>query len=79
VARIRTTLAGQSWAPATSLDIRAVAGTVELWGSILDERQREAIRVAVENVPGVKAITDHLVWVEPFSGTVVSAPGDRET
>ena len=79
VARIRSALAGQSWAPATSLDIRAAAGTVELWGSILDERQREAIRVAVENVPGVKAIVDHLVWVEPFSGTVVSAPGDRET
>jgi CBS domain-containing protein len=78
VERIRRVLAGQSWAPATSLDIRAANGTVELWGSILDERQREAIRVAVENVPGVKAIADHLVWVEPFSGTVVSAPGDRE-
>jgi CBS domain-containing protein len=78
VERVRAVLAGQSWAPATSLDIRAADGTVELWGSILDERQREAIRVAVENVPGVKAIADHLVWVEPFSGTVVSAPGDRE-
>ena len=78
VERIRAVLAGQSWAPATSLDIRAANGSVELWGSILDERQREAIRVAVENVPGVKAIVDHLVWVEPFSGTVVSAPGDRE-
>ena len=78
-ARVKAALAGQSWAPATSLDIRATAGSVELWGSILDERQREAIRVAVENVPGVKAITDHMVWVEPFSGTVVGAPGDRET
>ncbi len=78
VERIKAVLAGQSWAPATSLDIRAANGVVELWGSILDERQREAIRVAVENVPGVTSIADHLVWVEPFSGTVVSAPGDRE-
>jgi CBS domain-containing protein len=78
VEAVKTVLAGQSWAPATSLDIRAADGTIELWGSILDERQREAIRVAVENVPGVKAIVDHMVWVEPFSGTVVGAPGDRE-
>mgnify|MGYP001766733624 CR=1 FL=1 len=77
VVRVRAALAGQSWAPASSLDIRAVGGTVELWGSILDERQREAIRVAVENVAGVKAIADHMVWVEPFSGTVVGAPDDR--
>lgn len=78
VARVKAALAGHSWAPSTSLDIRAVGGTIELWGSILDERQREAIRVAVENVPGVKGIVDHMVWVEPFSGTVVGAPGDRE-
>lgn len=76
--RVRATLAGERWAPTTSIEIRAVDGTVELWGSILDERQREAIRVAVENIPGVKAIADHLVWVEPFSGTVMSAPDDRQ-
>ena len=78
VAAVRAALAGQSWAPATSLDIRAENGTVSLWGSILDERQRGAVRVAVENVAGVRAIVDHMVWVEPFSGTVVGAPGDDE-
>ena len=77
-ARVKAVLAGESWAPASSLDIRVVDGVVELWGSILDERQRDAIRVAVENVPGVTRIVDHLVWVEPFSGTIVGAPGDRE-
>lgn len=78
VARVKAALAAERWAPTTSLDVRATAGVVELWGSILDERQREAIRVAVENVAGVKGIVDHLVWVEPFSGTIVGAPGDRE-
>lgn len=77
-ADVSATLAAQSWAPATSIEVKVKDGTIELWGSILDERQREAIRVAVENVPGVKAITDHMVWVEPYSGTVLSAPGDRE-
>ena len=78
LAAVRDMLGRQSWAPQTSLDIAVRDGVVELWGSILDERQREAIRVAVENVPGVKRIVDHLVWVEPFSGTVMTAPGDRE-
>ena len=35
---------------------------------------RAAIRVAAENVPGVKAVEDHLVWVEPVSGTIIDAP-----
>jgi CBS domain-containing protein len=78
VVRVKAALAGERWAPTTSLDVRAKAGIVELWGSILDERQREAIRVAVENVAGVKGVVDHLVWVEPFSGTIVGAPGDRD-
>jgi hypothetical protein len=38
---------------------------VELWGAILDERERQAAKVPVENVAGVK---DHLVWVEPGGG-----------
>jgi osmotically-inducible protein OsmY len=39
-----------------------------LWGTIFDYRDREALRVVAENVPGVKQIHDHLVWVEPMSG-----------
>jgi osmotically-inducible protein OsmY len=35
-------------------------GVVELWGAIVDERQREALKVAAENVPGVKEVKDHL-------------------
>jgi hypothetical protein len=46
-------------------------GVVQLWGTIFDERQREAMRIAAENIPGVKAIEDHLVWVEPTSGMVI--------
>jgi len=45
-------------------------GVVELWGTILDERERQAAKVAAENVAGVKAIRDHLVWVEPRDGMV---------
>jgi hypothetical protein len=48
-------------------------GTAHLWGVVLDERQREAIRVVAENTSGVKGIEDHLVWVEPMSGMAIPA------
>jgi hypothetical protein len=46
-------------------------GTVEYWGTLFDERKRRALIVAAENVPGVKGVRDHLVWIEPMSGTIV--------
>jgi CBS domain-containing protein len=66
------------WAPASMIDVVVRAGVVHLWGSIIDERQRRAIRVAAENTPGVRAVEDHLVWVEPTSGMVFTAP-EQET
>jgi len=51
-------------------------GVVELCGAIVDERQREALKVAAENVPGVKEVKDHLAWVEPASGVII-APRDE--
>jgi hypothetical protein len=49
---------------------------VELWGAIFDERQRGALKVAAENIPGVKGVKDHLVWIEPTSGMLIE-PQDR--
>ena len=46
-------------------------GIVELWGVVIDERQREALKVAAENIPGVRAVKDHMVWLEPTSGMVI--------
>ena len=59
------------WAPAAMTNVVVRDGVVELWGVIIDERQREAMKVAAENIPGVKAVNDHLVWVEPTSGIVI--------
>lgn len=41
-------------------------GVAELSGTIFDERERLAAKVAAENVPGVRAITDHLTWIDPY-------------
>jgi hypothetical protein len=37
----------------------------DCWGTITDEREREAVVVAAENAPGVKTVRVFLVWVEP--------------
>jgi CBS domain-containing protein len=63
-------LSRQPWAPVALIDIVVRNGVVELWGTITDERERQAIIVAAENVPGVKAVKDNLAWVEPMSGMV---------
>ncbi len=72
---IRETLLAEiqkaDWAPAAMTNVVVRDGVVELWGAIVDERQREAIKVAAENIPGVKAVRDHLVWIEPYSGIVI--------
>lgn len=67
--------ARQSWAPMTNVVVRN--GVVELWGTITDEREREALIVAAENVPGVKVVHDHLVWIEPNSGFVIQSEEDE--
>jgi hypothetical protein len=33
--------------------------------------------VIAENTPGVQQVNDHLVFVEPYSGTVIDGPADR--
>ena len=72
--RILAELAKVSWVPRDGLTITVGDGAVGLDGVILDEKEREALRIAVENVPGVRAVEDRLVWVEPVSGTIIDAP-----
>ena len=61
----------QQWAPFASTDVVVHDGVVDLWGMIIDERQRNALKVVAENIPGVTAVKDHLVWIEPMSGVVI--------
>jgi CBS domain-containing protein len=73
--RILAEIAKEPWGPRFSVDVAVENGIAELDGSITDERERAALRVVAENVPGVKAVRDRLVWVEPLSGFVVPADG----
>ena len=54
------------------IDVAVKDGVVELWGTIFEGAQGEAIRVCAENIPGVKSVVSHLTWIEPMSGMVIS-------
>lgn len=64
-------LNSEKWAPVATVDAIVRDGVVTLTGYVLDERQRAALKVLVENVPGVKQVRDHMVWVEPMSGVTI--------
>ena len=57
---ILTEMKRQPWCPVQSIGIRVRKGFVDLSGTIFDPAQRPALRVLVENVPGVKGFHDHL-------------------
>ena len=63
----------EPWGPRFSVTVTVANGVVDLRGAITDERERAALKVAAETVPGVTAVHDHLVWVEPTSG--LALPG----
>ena len=67
----------EKWAPVALVNVVVRKGIVELGGSITDERQRPALVVMAENIPGVKGVHDHLVWIEPMSGAVVYSSEDE--
>jgi CBS domain-containing protein len=65
----------QKWAPIALLNIIVQNGVVDLWGSITDEREREAIIVAAQNTSGVNEVRDHMFFAEPMSGVALGPGG----
>lgn len=73
LADVQAILNEEVWAPRASIRAQVMEGIVDLSGVIFDERERSALRVAAENVPGVRAVRDHLTWIEPVSGLAVAS------
>ncbi|MBV8473084.1 MAG: CBS domain-containing protein [Hyphomicrobiales bacterium] len=74
--RIRAEMRAHFWAPTASVDVDVKEGVVSLHGVLTDERERNAMHALVENVEGVRLVHDHMVWVEPISGMVMTSPGE---
>jgi CBS domain-containing protein len=68
----------QPWAPVALIDVLVCDGVVELWGTITEEKQGDGLKVVAENIPGVKQVVNHLTWIEPMSGMVLSAPDEEK-
>jgi predicted transcriptional regulator len=64
----------QPWGPGERVDVMVTNGVVVLKGLITDERERAALRVTAENVPGVKAVHDRLFWSNSVSDIIVPRP-----
>ena len=73
--RVLAAFGKQPWAPQINVVVKN--GVAELWGTIMDERERRACIVTAENVAGVNEVRDHLVWVEPMSGMAFPSAEDE--
>jgi CBS domain-containing protein len=72
---VLTAIAKLNWAPRVNVIVKD--GFAELHGIITDDRERQGLIVAAENVAGVKEVRDHLVWVEPTSGMAFASVEDE--
>jgi osmotically-inducible protein OsmY len=48
------------------VSFHVAAGIVTLHGGLSDDRQRTAIRILAETVPGVKKVQDKMIVIQPM-------------
>ena len=53
-------LSAQSWSHPALVNPIVTDGVVDLWGMVLSPTERNAVRVLVEETPGVRGVNDHL-------------------
>jgi CBS domain-containing protein len=68
-AAVMANLQGETWAHIALINVTARSGHIDLSGVVESEIQRDAIRVAVEGTPGVRAVDDNLM-VRPIMAYV---------
>ncbi len=73
---IAAELAKYPWA--NTIRTKVDHGVAELSGVIIEERARDAARVAAENIRGVTSVVDQMVWMEPMSGAYILPPSAQE-
>lgn len=74
--RVIAAIETKEWRP-LRLGVTVRDGIVHLNGFIMDERFRQAVIVAAENVSGVKAVHDHLDMFDAMSGLSFRSPEDE--
>jgi CBS domain-containing protein len=64
--KLITDLKKHSWTHIHKLNVTVTNGVVDLWGFVQSEKERQAIRVTAEAIPGVVAVNDHLMQEPAF-------------
>ena len=59
--RIMAQFKSQPWSKHSTLNATVQGGTVELWGTVGSEAEKEAARVAAELVSGVRAVENNVI------------------
>jgi CBS-domain-containing membrane protein len=59
--RILAELNSKLWADPSSINVIVEDGTVELWGFVETETEKDALRVAIEVIPGVRDVQNKIV------------------
>lgn len=75
--RITEEIERHNWRP-IGLNVIVRDGIVHLSGVIANERYRQAIIVAAENVQGVVKVHDHLFWMDLVTGNHLPSLEDEE-
>lgn len=58
--RVEDAFRQHGWAAAWPIDIVVQHGVAHLWGVVADEQLRRAFQVAAEQVPGIRAVDNHI-------------------
>jgi CBS domain-containing protein len=67
--KVMSRLRSQPWLRPALVNATVADGTVDLWGIVDSETEKRALRVAVEVIPGVKAVNDSVVIRPAGAGT----------
>ena len=59
--RIMSHLNAQPWAHTSLINVTVNDGIVDLWGLTLSKEEKQALRVAAESIPGVRAVNDNVI------------------
>jgi CBS-domain-containing membrane protein len=59
--RLLADLRKQRWTNCSESDVVVSDGVVHFWGVVGSEEERRALRVAAENIPGVRGVEDHTI------------------
>jgi CBS domain-containing protein len=66
-----------NWGSGSMLNIVVRDGAVHLYGIVTNSREYDALRIAAENIPGVRFVHSHLTWCDPTTGNVIEMPEDK--